>query len=108
MSLVFKDSPQTSSLVVLMNLVGCSKSALEPQNFSANVLWAMLCLCVLVQGGRTAEHALRFVDLSHTVDCVTDQGDTGGHTVGSNQSVVRGFSTTCSKSIICQFWHALP
>ena len=42
-------------------------------------------------GGRTAERTLGFVGLFHTgsrlcvTDSETDQGDTGGHTVGSDQ-----------------------
>jgi len=90
-SLVFKDNPPKSSLVVLMHLVGCSKSSLEPQNFSANVLWASAVFVLSHTWGAELQNMLwgLWICLIQSVDCVTDQGDTGGHTVGSNRSVAR-------------------
>ena len=44
-SSTFQDRPQTSSLMVLMKLVVCSRSSLEPQGFSARMaLWSQHCV----------------------------------------------------------------
>ena len=54
-----------SSLVVLMNLVVCCRSSLNPRAFlQALVLGAGTVSVFYCVGGRTAEHALGFVYLS--------------------------------------------
>ena len=58
--------PQASSLIVLMKLVLCTRSALDHQRLPASTApWGpVLCPCFLVQG-QNAEHALVFVGLSY-------------------------------------------
>ena len=75
-------SLEPQSLVVLMKLVVCTRSSLEPQSFSANMAprgasAVSMFPCVR---GRTAEDALGFVDLSHVDSqlCVADQGAVTG------------------------------
>ena len=63
-SLAFRECLQMSSLTVLVKLVVCTSSSLEPQSFPASVVsWGQGVFSCTV--GRTAEHALVFVGLSH-------------------------------------------
>ena len=83
-SSAFQDCPQTSRLVVLMNLA-CLQQVLfvVPELFckhgslGTSVVSVLLCNCI---GSRTPEHALGSVALSHQMDrwlCVTDQRQSG-------------------------------
>ena len=64
----FLDCPETSSSMVLMKLVVCSRSSLDPQSFffcQRGSLRPALCPCFLVQGAGVQNLVCGFVGLSH-------------------------------------------
>ena len=59
-SSAFQDFLETSSLVVLINWVVCSRSSSESQRFSASVGANAVCMFPCMWG-KTGEHVLLFV-----------------------------------------------
>ena len=88
--------PQTCRWVLEIKSIVLIKSA--PQLLcQRSSLGPMLCPRVLVQGGRTAEHALGTVGLFHTTgsrQCATASGGTGGRTAEHALGPVSLFHTT--------------
>ena len=104
LGLCFKIFPPTSRSMVLTNQIVCSRSSLEPQSFSSSVaLWGLCCVLLPCIGGRTAEHAVGIVGLSHmgSQPCLADQGNTDGHADGSDHSIIgRWWSSSGAADVV--------
>ena len=84
--------PSTFSMMVFMTVAVSNRSSLEPQSCSQS--WLHGANVVSVQNCRPYSGACGPVSPWQSTDYqyVTDEGDTGGHAVGSDQSVVRRWS----------------